>query len=106
MYFVNDSRDELCLNGDLLHSPALNFMLLDLSTAVDAMRQTKMLQETPDEEDQTRSSEDNTSRVSSKILVKITGKETYFCILLVILLTGLYPDNYVVLVSSTLFNRH
>lgn len=68
MYFVNDSRDELCLNGDLLHSPALNYMLLDLSTAVDAMRQTKMLQETPDEEDQTRSSEDNTSRVKSHLL--------------------------------------
>lgn len=58
-------RDELCLNGDLLHSPALNYTLLDLSTAVDTMRQQKQLQEQPEEEDQTRSSEDNTSRVSN-----------------------------------------
>ncbi|XP_046678722.1 protein polybromo-1 isoform X3 [Homalodisca vitripennis] len=63
-YFIRQ-RDELCLNGDLLHSPALNYTLLDLSTAVDAMRQQKLLQELPEEEDQTRSSEDNTSRDGS-----------------------------------------
>lgn len=56
------NRDELCRNGDLLHSPALNYTLLDLSNAVDQTRQQKLLQEQPEEEAETRSSED-TSRV-------------------------------------------
>ncbi|XP_054286185.1 protein polybromo-1-like isoform X2 [Macrosteles quadrilineatus] len=63
-YFIRQ-RDELCLNGDLLHSPALNYTLLDLSAAVDLTRQQKLLQEQPEEEEQTRSSEDNTSRDGS-----------------------------------------
>uniref|UniRef100_A0A1B6CN38 Protein polybromo-1 n=1 Tax=Clastoptera arizonana TaxID=38151 RepID=A0A1B6CN38_9HEMI len=59
-FFIRQ-RDELCRNGDLLHSPALNYTLLDLSTAVDHHRQQKLLQEQPDQpddENETRSSED------------------------------------------------
>ncbi|CAH1403720.1 unnamed protein product [Nezara viridula] len=48
-YFIRQ-RDELCRNGDLLHSPALNYTLLDLSNAVNAERQLKQAQE-PEEED-------------------------------------------------------
>lgn len=62
-FFIRQ-RDELCRNGDLLHSPALNYTLLDLSNAVDQTRQQKLLQEQPEEETETRSSED-TSRDGS-----------------------------------------
>ncbi|XP_014249170.1 protein polybromo-1 isoform X5 [Cimex lectularius] len=48
-YFIRQ-RDELCRNGDLLHSPALNYTLLDLSNAVDSERQTKQALEQPEEE--------------------------------------------------------
>lgn len=48
-YFIRQ-RDELCRNGDLLHSPALNYTLLDLSNAVNTERQAKQAHE-PDDED-------------------------------------------------------
>ncbi|XP_018906134.2 protein polybromo-1 isoform X2 [Bemisia tabaci] len=48
-FFIRQ-RDELCRNGDLLHSPALNYSLLDLSTAVDIVRQEKLIEEQPEEE--------------------------------------------------------
>lgn len=57
-------RDELCRGGDLLHSPALSYTLLHLAAAVEATRQQKLLQEQPEEEAETRSSEDSL-RVSS-----------------------------------------
>jgi hypothetical protein len=53
------SRDELCRGGDLLHSPALSYTLLHLAAAVEATRQQKLLQEQPEEEAETRSSEDS-----------------------------------------------
>lgn len=52
-------RDELCRGGDLLHSPALSYTLLHLAAAVEATRQQKLLQEQPEEEAETRSSEDS-----------------------------------------------
>jgi hypothetical protein len=59
-------RDELCRGGDLLHSPALSYTLLHLAAAVEATRQQKLLQEQPEEEAETRSSEDSL-RVSFKV---------------------------------------
>jgi len=41
---IND-RDEVCRNGDLLNSPALNYSLLDLSLSVNDMRERKMAEE-------------------------------------------------------------
>lgn len=38
-------RDELCRNGDLLNSPALNYTLFDLSTAVNSLRDLKSSEE-------------------------------------------------------------
>lgn len=38
-------RDEICRNGDLLNSPALNYTLFDLSAAVSAVRETKSTEE-------------------------------------------------------------
>jgi hypothetical protein len=64
-------RDELCRGGDLLHSPALSYTLLHLAAAVEATRQQKLLQEQPEEEAETRSSEDSL-RVSSAL-----GCESY-----------------------------
>lgn len=52
-------RDELCRGGDLLQSPALSYTLLHLAAAVEATRQQKLLQEQPEEEAETRSSEDS-----------------------------------------------
>ncbi|XP_063225163.1 protein polybromo-1 isoform X3 [Bacillus rossius redtenbacheri] len=52
-------RDELCRGGDLLHSPALNYTLLDMAEAVEATRQHKLLEEQPEEEAETRSSDDS-----------------------------------------------
>lgn len=56
-HFVN--RDELCRGGDLLHSPALGYTLVHLASAVEATRQQKLLQEQPEEEGETRSSEES-----------------------------------------------
>ncbi|XP_033610687.1 protein polybromo-1 isoform X6 [Cryptotermes secundus] len=57
-FFIRQ-RDELCRGGDLLHSPALSYTLLHLAAAVEATRQQKLLQEQPEEEAETRSSEDS-----------------------------------------------
>ncbi|CAB0012967.1 unnamed protein product [Nesidiocoris tenuis] len=43
-------RDELCQNGDLLHSPALSYTLLELSNTVDVERQSKQATEQPEED--------------------------------------------------------
>ncbi|VVC46091.1 Bromodomain, conserved site,High mobility group box domain,Bromodomain,Bromo adjacent homology (BAH) [Cinara cedri] len=43
-YFIRQ-RDEVCRNGDLLNSPALNYSLLDLSLSVNDMRERKMAEE-------------------------------------------------------------
>ncbi|GLH16320.1 ATP-dependent helicase brm, partial [Gryllus bimaculatus] len=60
-------RDELCRNGDLLQSPALSYTLLHLAAAVEATRQQKLLQEQPEEEAETRSSEDSLKESTSNV---------------------------------------
>lgn len=45
MYMLINNRDEVCRNGDLLNSPALNYSLLDLSLSVNDMRERKMAEE-------------------------------------------------------------
>lgn len=45
MYMLINDRDEVCRNGDLLNSPALNYSLLDLSLSVNDMRERKMAEE-------------------------------------------------------------
>lgn len=58
-------RDEVCRNGDLLNSPALNYSLLDLSLSVNDMRERKMAEESicgNPEEDEIKT-EENTQEV-------------------------------------------
>jgi len=43
-------RDELCRNGDVLSSPALNYSLKQLSVTVEAVRQEKLPKEQPEED--------------------------------------------------------
>lgn len=45
IYMSINDRDEVCRNGDLLNSPALNYSLLDLSLSVNDMRERKMAEE-------------------------------------------------------------
>ncbi|KAL3278904.1 hypothetical protein HHI36_016424 [Cryptolaemus montrouzieri] len=57
-YFIKQ-RDELCKHGELLQSTALNFSLSDLTAAVESLKQGKLLQESLEEETETRSSDDS-----------------------------------------------
>lgn len=57
-YFIKQ-RDELCKNGELLQSPALNYTLMDLTSGVESLRQSKLLEESLEEETETRSSDDS-----------------------------------------------
>lgn len=50
-------RDELCRNGEVLSSPALNYNLLHLSAAVEQQKQNKLLKESPEEEGDGKTSE-------------------------------------------------
>ncbi|KAL7016182.1 hypothetical protein ACKWTF_009954 [Chironomus riparius] len=43
--FLIKKRDDLCKNGEVLSSPALSYTAMHLSAAVEAVRQTKLLQE-------------------------------------------------------------
>lgn len=54
-----DFRDELCRGGDLLHSPALRYSAQELAATLETIRQEKALRELPEEEGETRSSEDS-----------------------------------------------
>jgi hypothetical protein len=51
-------RDELCKCGDLLHSPALRYSTQDLAANLDLLRKEKTLKELPEEETETRTSDD------------------------------------------------
>lgn len=65
MLLLYKFRDEVCRNGDLLNSPALNYSLLDLSLSVNDMRERKMAEESISgnpEEDEIKT-EDNTQEV-------------------------------------------
>lgn len=57
-YFIKQ-RDELCKNGELLQSPALSYTLMHLTAAVESLRQSKILQESLEDENETRSSDDS-----------------------------------------------
>lgn len=57
-YFIKQ-RDELCKNGELLQSPALNYTLMHLMAAVESLKQSKILQESLEDESETRSSDDS-----------------------------------------------
>ncbi|XP_038122175.1 protein polybromo-1 isoform X2 [Culex quinquefasciatus] len=46
-YFIK-KRDELCRNGNVLDSPALSYSAMHLSAAVEALRQSKLLEEEAD----------------------------------------------------------
>ncbi|XP_030752668.1 protein polybromo-1 isoform X2 [Sitophilus oryzae] len=58
MFFIN-LRDDLCKHGELLQSPALNYSALDARHAIEKLRHQKSLQETIEEETETRSSDDS-----------------------------------------------
>ncbi|KAJ8985335.1 hypothetical protein NQ317_008366 [Molorchus minor] len=58
MYFIRQ-RDELCRNGELLSSPALIYTISDAKSAIEQMRQNKLLKESLEDETETRSSDDS-----------------------------------------------
>lgn len=57
--FFIKQRDELCKSGDVLQSPALSYTLMHLTAAVESLRQSKILQESLEDESETRSSDDS-----------------------------------------------
>lgn len=63
-YFIKQ-RDELCKNGELLQSPALSYSLMHLTATVESLRQSKILQESLEDESETRSSDDSGIRDSN-----------------------------------------
>lgn len=63
--FFIKQRDELCKHGEVLQSPALNYTLMHLTAAVDLQRQSKILQESVEDETETRSSDDSIIRDAS-----------------------------------------
>ncbi|XP_066994132.2 protein polybromo-1 isoform X3 [Anabrus simplex] len=69
-YFIRQ-RDELCRGGDLLHSPALSYTLMHLAATVESTRQGKLMEEQPEEETETRSSDD-----SLKVRIDAGGSAT------------------------------
>ncbi len=60
-------RDELCRNGDLLNSPALNYTLFDLSAAVSTVRDAKSAEEQADAQNKEEENETTTIEESSKV---------------------------------------
>ncbi|XP_071450417.1 protein polybromo-1 isoform X3 [Hetaerina americana] len=62
-FFIRQ-RDELCRGGDLLHSPALNYTQDHLAMAVEAIKQEKLLQETPEDEVENRNPEESMKEAS------------------------------------------
>lgn len=57
-YFIQQ-RDEICRNGELFSSPALNYNLTDLSASIEACKQSKLAQESADDDNEGRSSDDS-----------------------------------------------
>ncbi|KAL1506167.1 hypothetical protein ABEB36_005579 [Hypothenemus hampei] len=58
MFYIH-MRDELCKQGEVLQSPALNYTALDARHAIEKLRHQKSLQESLEEESETRSSDDS-----------------------------------------------
>ncbi|KAF5282989.1 hypothetical protein FQA39_LY04860 [Lamprigera yunnana] len=65
-YFIKQ-RDELCKHGDLLQSPALNYTVMHLTAAVESVRHNKLVQESLEEESETRSSDDSFIRDTNNV---------------------------------------
>ncbi|XP_018567021.1 protein polybromo-1 isoform X3 [Anoplophora glabripennis] len=64
MYFIKQ-RDELCKQGEILSSPALIYTVDDAKTAIEQLRQSKLLKESLEEETETRSSDDSIIKESN-----------------------------------------
>lgn len=56
-YFIMQ-RDEICRNGDMFSSPALNYTYLHLTESIEGCKQSKLIQE-PTEEETTNSDDSN-----------------------------------------------
>lgn len=67
MYFIKQ-RDQLCKNGELLSSPALSYTLDDANSAIEQLRQNKLLRESLEEETETRSSDDSLIRETNLLV--------------------------------------
>lgn len=63
-YFITQ-RDELCKSGELLHSPSSYYTLVHLSADVETLRQSKIVQESLEDENETRSSDDSVLKDSN-----------------------------------------
>lgn len=74
--FFLRTRDEVTRSGDLLHSPALNYTLLDLSAQVAELKRVKQQQELtlPNEEE---SCDGNDTKVCNTLCRKNHAGETY-----------------------------
>ncbi|XP_031335236.1 protein polybromo-1 isoform X3 [Photinus pyralis] len=57
-YFIKQ-RDEICKHADLLQTPAANYSLMHLRASIESTRHAKMMQESLEEESETRSSDDS-----------------------------------------------
>ncbi|GAB0097679.1 polybromo [Sergentomyia squamirostris] len=57
--FFIKKRDEICKNGEVLSSPALSYSAMHLSAAVEAVRQSKLLQEEQEHENDTETASIN-----------------------------------------------
>ncbi|XP_055708043.1 protein polybromo-1 isoform X1 [Phlebotomus papatasi] len=57
--FFIKKRDEICKNGEVLSSPALSYSAMHLSAAVEAVRQSKLLQEEQEHENETETASIN-----------------------------------------------
>nr|XP_029731908.1 protein polybromo-1-like isoform X3 [Aedes albopictus] len=66
--FFIKKRDELCRNGNVLESPALSYNSMHLMAAVEALRQTKLLEEETDTEtDTTQASQGESMTIDQKV---------------------------------------
>lgn len=66
--FFIKKRDELCRNGNVLESPALSYNAMHLMAAVEALRQTKLLEEETDlETDTTQASQGESMTIDQKV---------------------------------------
>uniref|UniRef100_A0A8D9EME9 Protein polybromo-1 n=1 Tax=Cacopsylla melanoneura TaxID=428564 RepID=A0A8D9EME9_9HEMI len=72
-YFIRQ-RDEICRNGDLLHSPALNYSLLDLSTQVEELRQQKLQKEIPEHHEEPDYTESEDKKSGGDVASSSTGE--------------------------------
>lgn len=80
-YLSLSFRDELCRNGDLLNSPALNYTLFDLAAAVKSVREAKSAEECADtliKDEETEAPETPAVESSIKVWNKIIFSNQFF----------------------------